>query len=419
MLEDEVLAKALAKKNKEIDELNQKNEDMKRDYESKIKNLMNSINTLQKKSDKIEKESHDNVRVEIIKNLKSERKDQEQVITLLRKFIGKNDEVNKFLLNEFKKGGDQRVLSYEELKIKYDKLENEYKKLKNGLDGNGGSQNSKKGYLKSKERPKKIPDSEIQVLVVKQFKKQITEFDQKIKKLEEENTSLKQQKEKMETVQNEMFDKLKNYNQELSEIKSVYDIIKKDITDDSLAKINEVKKKLLIAEQDNDKLKERIKELIQIGEDNKKRNEEKLKKVQNENEINLNLLGTMKQEVSAYKEELKNFRGEMNKIDSRGIMKIKRLENENENILKNKNELQANMNNLNDILKQKDIEIKNLNNNIDALKEQLKEKDSEIQMFIEKVAEFEKILKEQNLVDNNVVDNESSYSQFNLLNNIT
>lgn len=413
MLEDEVLAKALAKKNKEIDELNQKNEDMKRDYESKIKNLMNSINTLQKKSDKIEKESHDNVRVEIIKNLKSERKDQEQVITLLRKFIGKNDEVNKFLLNEFKKGGDQRVLSYEELKIKYDKLENEYKKLKNGLDGNGGSQNSKKGYLKSKERPKKIPDSEIQVLVVKQFKKQITEFDQKIKKLEEENTSLKQQKEKMETVQNEMFDKLKNYNQELSEIKSVYDIIKKDITDDSLAKINEVKKKLLIAEQDNDKLKERIKELIQIGEDNKKRNEEKLKKVQNENEINLNLLGTMKQEVSAYKEELKNFRGEMNKIDSRGIMKIKRLENENENILKNKNELQANMNNLNDILKQKDIEIKNLNNNIDALKEQLKEKDSEIQMFIEKVAEFEKILKEQNLVDNNVVDNESSYSQFN------
>ena len=413
MLEDEVLAKALAKKNKEIDELNQKNEDMKRDYESKIKNLMNSINTLQKKSDKIEKESHDNVRVEIIKNLKSERKDQEQVITLLRKFIGKNDEVNKFLLNEFKKGGDQRVLSYEELKIKYDKLENEYKKLKNGLDGNGGPQNSKKGYLKSKERPKKIPDSEIQVLVVKQFKKQITEFDQKIKKLEEENTSLKQQKEKMETVQNEMFDKLKNYNQELSEIKSVYDIIKKDITDDSLAKINEVKKKLLIAEQDNDKLKERIKELIQIGEDNKKRNEEKLKKVQNENEINLNLLGTMKQEVSAYKEELKNFRGEMNKIDSRGIMKIKRLENENENILKNKNELQANMNNLNDILKQKDIEIKNLNNNIDALKEQLKEKDSEIQMFIEKVAEFEKILKEQNLVDNNVVDNESSYSQFN------
>ena len=386
---------------------------MKRDYESKIKNLMNSINTLQKKSDKIEKESHDNVRVEIIKNLKSERKDQEQVITLLRKFIGKNDEVNKFLLNEFKKGGDQRVLSYEELKIKYDKLENEYKKLKNGLDGNGGAQNSKKGYLKSKERPKKIPDSEIQVLVVKQFKKQITEFDQKIKKLEEENTSLKQQKEKMETVQNEMFDKLKNYNQELSEIKSVYDIIKKDITDDSLAKINEVKKKLLIAEQDNDKLKERIKELIQIGEDNKKRNEEKLKKVQNENEINLNLLGTMKQEVSAYKEELKNFRGEMNKIDSRGIMKIKRLENENENILKNKNELQANMNNLNDILKQKDIEIKNLNNNIDALKEQLKEKDSEIQMFIEKVAEFEKILKEQNLVDNNVVDNESSYSQFN------
>ena len=411
MLEEEVLSKALAKKNKEIDEVNKKYEDMKRDYESKIKNLMNSINVLQKKSDQIEKESHENVRVDIIKNLRKERKDQEQVITLLRKFIGKNDEVDKYLINEFKKGGDQRMLTYEELKMKYNKIENDYKKLKNGLDGNGGA-NSGKGYLKPKERKKKITDSEIQVLVVKQFKRQIGEFDEKIKRLEEENSTLKQQKERMETVQNEMFEKLKNYNTELGEIKSVYDIVKKDIKEDSLAKINEVKIKLTSVEQENEKLKERIKELIKIGEENKKKNEDKIKKLQDERDINLRLLDTMKTEVSAYKDELKNFRGEINKIDSKGIMKIKRLEDENENIIKNKNELQANMNNLNDVVKQKDIEIKNLNNNIEALKDQIKVKEAEIKMLTQKIAEFERILQGQNEENNYAHDNESSYSKF-------
>ena len=49
MLEEEILDQAIAKKNKEIDLLNERNEKMKKDYESKIKNLKNSIDILQKK----------------------------------------------------------------------------------------------------------------------------------------------------------------------------------------------------------------------------------------------------------------------------------------------------------------------------------------------------------------------------------
>ena len=87
MLNEEILDQALAKKNKEVDVLNERNERMKNEYEAKIKNLMNSIKTLQEKNSQMEKESHDNIRVEIIKKLKQERKDQEQVILLLRKYI--------------------------------------------------------------------------------------------------------------------------------------------------------------------------------------------------------------------------------------------------------------------------------------------------------------------------------------------
>jgi hypothetical protein len=138
MLNEEILDQALAKKNKEVDVLNERNERMKNEYEAKIKNLMNSIKTLKEKNSQMEKESHDNVRVEIIKKLKQERKDQEQVILLLRKYIkdlstDKEQEdlkVNKYLINYFKKNGEQRFLTYEELKIEYEELNKKYQTLK-------------------------------------------------------------------------------------------------------------------------------------------------------------------------------------------------------------------------------------------------------------------------------------------------
>ena len=417
MLNEEILDQALAKKNKEIDLLNERNERMKSDYESKIKNLMNSITTYQKKMAKMEEESHDNVRVEIIRKLRQERKDQEQVILLLRKYIKdlstdkeKEDlKVNKYLINYFKKNGDQRFLSYEELKIQYDELDKSYQALKKSKGGGGGT--STRGYLKSKEKQKKIPESEIQLLVVKKFKKQLDEYDEKIKVLENENNDLKQQKEKMETVQKEMFDKFKSYNNEMTEMRSIYDVIKKNIQDDAFTKVNEANLKVAKFQEQNEDLKKKVDELMKIGEERQKNEEKNIKELQNENEIYINLVKKKNQEIKVYKEELENFRGEMNKIDSRGLVKLKKLENEKEDILRDKNELEINMGNLTDAIKHKDNQIINLKNNIEALKEKLKEKDDEIEMLKGKIEEFEKIIKNNRIDTFQQNESEYDYSQ--------
>ena len=414
MLEEEILDQAIAKKNKEIDLLNERNERMKSEYEAKIKNLMNSITTMQKKMSKMEEESHDNVRVEIIRKLKQERKDQQQVILLLRKYIknlstdkdNEDEKVNKYLINNFKKNGEQRVLSYEELKIKCDELENKLKK-----SGVEGRPKTTRGFMKSKEKPKKIPDSEIQLLVVKKFKKQLDEYDLKIKMLENENNDLKKQKEKMENVQKEMFEKFKSYNDEMTEMRSIYDKIKKDIQDDAFLKVNEANKKIDKFQKENDDLKNRIEELIKIGEERKEQEKVTTNKLQQENEVYKNLLNKNKQEIQVYKEELEIFRGEMNKIDSRGLMKLKKLESEKDTILRDKNEMETNIGNLNDTIKHKNNQILNLKNNIEALKEQLKEKDEEIEMLKNKIEEFEKILKGNRTDTLQQNESEFDYSQ--------
>lgn len=414
MLEEDVLDQAIAKKNKEIDLLNERYEKMKKEKDSKIKNLMNSIDILQKKAAAIEEENHDNARVEIIRKLRQERKDQEQVIHLLRKYIkdlsldkeNEDIKVNKYLINFFKKNGDQRVPSYEELKIKYDELENKYQILKKSKGGGGSS----KGYLKSKEKPKKIPDSEIQLLVVKKFKKQLDEYDEKINMLQNENNELKNQKEKLENVQKEMFDKFKSFNEEMTEMRSIYDVIKKNIQDDAFSKVNEANLKIAKFQQENSNLEKRIKELITIENERKEKEKNNIKILEQKNEVYKGLLSKNKQEIQVYKEELENFKGEMNKIDSRELVKLKRLENEKDNILRDKNELEINMGNLNDNIKHKDNQINNLKNNIEALKEQLKEKDEEIEMLKEKIEEFEKIIK-NNKIDVQEKESEYDYSQ--------
>ena len=415
MLNEEILDQALAKKNKEVDVLNERNERQKNEYEAKIKNLMNSIKTLQEKNSQMENESHDNVRVEIIRKLKQERKDQEQVILLLRKYIkdlstDKEQEdlkVNKYLINYFKKNGEQRFLTYEELKIEYDELNKKYQTLKKSK----GASATTRGYLKSKEKPKKIADSEIQLLVVKKFKNQLDDYDLKIKALERENEDLRKQKEKMENVQQEMFDKFKNYNEEMTEMKSTYDVIKQNIQKGASSKMNELKLKIARYQQESEKQKQRIEELIKIGEQERIQNQKDLDKLKQEKEVYIHLLNKNKEEIKVYKEELENFRGEMNKIDSRGLVKLKKLETEKDDILRDKNELEINMGNLNDNLKHKDNQINNLKNNIEALKEQLNEKDKEIEMLKGKIEEFEKIIKNNKLDPYQQNESEYDYSE--------
>ena len=74
----DVLDQALIKKDKEIELLNERNERMKIEFNAQKKNLMNSIEELKKKSKKLEDESKNEKRVQIINKLREERKDQEQ-----------------------------------------------------------------------------------------------------------------------------------------------------------------------------------------------------------------------------------------------------------------------------------------------------------------------------------------------------
>ena len=397
MLEDEILDQTLQKKNREIATLKQKNEDLKQEYDAKIKNLMGSITSLKTKNENLEKESHENVRVDIIKRLKEERKNQESVISLLRKYINNDGEVDKYLIKEFKKNGEQRFLTYEELHIKYKNVLNEYKKLKLGLKDTNYKKTKKNSTLydstkKSRKSLQGIDDMTLQLKVVEKFKDQIEEYDEKIDKLQTENEELKLQKSKMENMQNQVFEKLKKYTEETSNMKNMYDIIKKDIQEDSFTKINDLNLKLNKSEEENKKLKERIYELINIGENAQKTERDRLIKVQRDNDIYAKLLDTKKKEIEIYKEELEKFRGDLEKIDGRDTKKIKKLENQNDLITKNKNELEANINNLNNIIEQKDNQINNLKNTIEALSEQNKIKDEEITLLNEKIKEFEDIL---------------------------
>ena len=140
MLNEDILDQALVKKNKEIDLLNERNERMKQEFNVQKRNLSNKINSLQKKMNQIQEETKNEKRVQIINKLREERKDQEQTILLLRKYIlnlvdqeNKEEEelkINKYLIQYRKeKFGEQRYISYEELKIKYKNNESRIRNL--------------------------------------------------------------------------------------------------------------------------------------------------------------------------------------------------------------------------------------------------------------------------------------------------
>ena len=418
MLNEGILDQALIKKNKEVDLLNERNERMKNEFNAQKKNLMNSIATLQKKMAKIEEETHDDKRVQIINKLREERKDQEQTILLLRKYILLNSQnkeeeelkINKYIIQFRKeKFGEQRYISYEELKIKYDELEKKFMTLKKQK---GIGPVSARGYMGSKEKKKKIPESEIQHLVVKQFKTQLDQYDLKIKVLENDNNFLKKQKEEMENKQKEMIEKFRDFNEEMTKMKSIYNEMQQELEKDAFEKVNELKTKLAKSTKENNKLKERIEELISIGEESKKNELNELNRVKNENEIYKNVLNKNKEEIRVYKEELENFRGEINKIDSKGLIKLKRIEKEKDEILREKNDLQIKMDNFGDIIKNKDNQILNLKNNIEAFNEKLKEKDEEIGMLKGKIEEFERIIKNNKIIiDANEKESDYEYSQ--------
>ncbi len=385
---EEILNETLFKKNKELKAMQKLNEDTKREYEEKIKNLEGSISTLKKQNTEINAQSQDNKRIEIIQRLKNERKEQELIITLIRKMINKEKDVNAFLQKEFIKGGDQRKLSYEELKIKIKEKEDELRALKlNNSNTINLLTQSKKDNNK-----KKVTDTFLQEKIIEKFKDQINDYDQQINDLEEENKALKKSKKEMENAQKELYEKMKEYNNEVDEMNMKYNMIKDEVKQSSTEQINKLHLNMEKLKEDNQKYKKRILELISIGEKNEKQDIDRLSKINRDLDIYTKLLETKNQEIEDYKKELNELKDDLQNIDSKQLLKVRRLENQANELNKDNFDLEVNIQNLNNVIQQKDNQIKNLKNTQEALTEEIQIKEQEIILLNSRIAEFENLL---------------------------
>jgi len=389
---EEILNETLYKKNKELESIKKLNEEIKREYDEKIKNLEGSIATLKKQNAEMYAQAQDNKRIEIIEKIKSERKEQEQIITLIRKMINNNKDVNLYLTKEFfTKNGDNRKLSYEELKIKIKEKEEELKKLKaktNTMSMTLLSQNKK-----GKDKKNKVTDTFLQQKIIEKFKDQINDYDEQINELQEENESLKKSKKEMEDAQNELLEKMKDYNEEVDQMQIKYNLIKDDVKKTATEKINNLNSTIEKLKIDNSKYKKRIVELINKGEKNEQQDKDKLSKMNRDYDIYVKLLQTKEQEIEDYKKELDELKNEIENIDSNELLKITKLENQANELNKDKFNLEADVKNLNNVIQQKDNQIKNLKNTQNALTEEIQIKAQEIILLNEKIAEFEELLK--------------------------
>jgi chromosome segregation ATPase len=110
-------------------------------------------------------------------------------------------------------------------------------------------------------------------------------------------------------------------------------------------------------------------------------------------DIYVKLLQTKEQEIEDYKKELDELKNEIENIDSNELLKITKLENQANELNKDKFNLEADVKNLNNVIQQKDNQIKNLKNTQNALTEEIQIKAQEIILLNEKIAEFEELLK--------------------------
>ena len=395
---EEILNETLYKKNKELQSIQKLNEEIKREYEEKIKNLEGSISTLKKQNAEMYAQAQDNKRIEIIEKLKSERKEQEQVITLIRKMINNDKDVNLYLSKEFfTKNGENRKFSYEELKIKIKEKEEELKKLKS--KSNTMSMTLLTQNKKGKDKKNKVTDTFLQQKIIEKFKDQINDYDEQINELQEENESLKKSKKEMEDAQNELLEKMKDYNEEVDQMQIKYNLIKDDVKKTSTEKINNLNSTIEKLKNDNSKYKKRILELINKGEKNEKQDKDKLSKMNRDYDIYSKLLETKIQEIEDYRKELDELKEDIKNIGTNELLKISRLENQANELNKDKFNLEADVKNLNNVIQQKDNQIKNLKNTQSALTEEIEIKAQEIILLNEKIAEFEELLKRKNIVE--------------------
>ena len=393
---EEILNETLYKKNKELQSIQKLNEEIKREYDEKIKNLEGSIATLKKQNAEMYAQAQDNKRIEIIEKLKSERKEQEQVITLIRKMINNDKDVNLYLSKEFfTKNGENRKFSYEELKIKIKEKEEELKKLKS--KSNTMSMTLLTQNKKGKDKKNKVTDTFLQQKIIEKFKDQINDYDEQINELQEENESLKKSKKEMEDAQNDLLEKMREYNEEVDQMQIKYNMIKDDVKKTSTEKINNLNSTIEKLKIDNSKYKKRIKELINKGEKNDKLDADKLSKMNRDYDIYCKLLETKIQEIEDYHKELDELKENVKDIGTNELLKMSRLENQAVELNKDKSGLEEEVKNLNNVIQQKDNQIKNLKNTQTAITEEIQIKAQEIILLNQKIAEFEELLKRKNV----------------------
>ena len=111
------------------------------------------------------------------------------------------------------------------------------------------------------------------------------------------------------------------------------------------------------------------------------------------------LLETKIQEIEDYRKELDELKEDIKNIGTNELLKISRLENQANELNKDKFSLEADIKNLNNVIQQKDNQIKNLKNTQSALTEEIEIKAQEIILLNEKIAEFEELLKRKNIVE--------------------
>jgi hypothetical protein len=422
MLDQQILDEALTKKNREYENLKNQHLEMRKNYEAKTKNLMNSINLLKSEKTMIETTTKDNIRVNIINKLKEERADQELIICLLRKQIGDEDKIDKYLTKEFYKKGAQRAPTFEELKIKIKQLEAEIVSLKfknltskktntNNIGESCDTDNhnfnselklksaySNKNYKSGKIDFAKIEcDEIIEIKMAEKFKFEIIKYEEKIQNIEKENTLLKIAKAKMEKSQNELFEKLENYNEEIGELKSIYDTIKKNLEDECNTKVIDAMQIISEKDSENKKLKEKINEMIEICEKQNKENLESIKRLNSENELLRRVLEAKKYEISVLASEIKNYQSQIDKNslvsdNTKDYMRIRNIEKEKD-VLKKTNAInEEKIKHLDSLIKQKEFLLESLHNSIDDKENILREKEEEIDLLICKMQEMELIM---------------------------
>lgn len=419
-----LLSNALEKKNQKIEELTQQLESQKKTYEDKVKNLMNSIKILKERSDKIEKESADNERVNIIKDLRNERRDQENVILLLKKKLNNDVETDKYLIKEFTdKFGNNRIPSYEELKIKIKKLESEIFHLKKNMEikkktieneklsENNISRNVSSDTLKrSTERNnfnssktvkfmsgklgKVKKDAEFKEIInnlKENYENEAKDYRDKIESLQNNVDFLTESNSKLVKMQNEVFNKLKSYNSEVSEMKSVYETMQENLKNEYEGKIKKQSNLIKELEEELEKSKKKVEEVIKISNKNDKENKEIFERLNNENELLKKILQGKKQEVELLDSELARLKEIFENHDTKGLIKTKRIEKESDIVkIRLKEALEKNEY-LEKTITKKDHDIDQYIYKIDELKDIISDKDLEIELITQKLEELEEM----------------------------